>query len=115
MAGKSREELWENERCIDCGGEIEEGMRRAKVKPVRCEKHAWEHKKKQAERRLRKKNAKLCRIPRCRRKRVGRLTTCFECAFGKRKDEVEDWVELAEKKFKSFLQLSRTPKGRASH
>jgi excinuclease UvrABC nuclease subunit len=86
MGGKSREERWENQECVECGAKIEAG--------VRCEKHAKEHAEKQKFRRRRRKNSKLCRVPGCRRKRVGKLATCFEHAFGCKKADVKDWVAM---------------------
>lgn len=97
MGGKSREDRWENQECVECGAKVDVG--------VRCKSCAGVHADSQKDRRKRKKDAKLCRVPGCRRKRVGKLTTCFECAFGKGRSEVEDWVELYERKLRSFRKL----------
>lgn len=76
----------------------------------RCPKHAMAHKIEM--RKLREKRKKntvpgiappLC--PRCwERKKEPGLEACFECAFGKKKSEVEDWVALVFPNFKDYVK-----------
>jgi hypothetical protein len=92
MAIKSRDERWADQECVDCGKKIKCDAKAGATVPSRCRRHTEIHKEKQEERRRRKEKDNECRVPGCKRKRHGELTTCRECALGLKNGEIEDVV-----------------------